>query len=102
MQSNIILYTTDSGSISVQVQYEDGTFWLTQKRMADLFGVEVPTINYHLKEVFKTGELNEDSVIRKIRITADDGKNYLTNSTTSNCIARTPSPDCHSSARGCR
>ena len=79
MQSNIILYTTDSGSISVQVQYEDGTFWLTQKRMAELFGVEVPTINYHLKEVFKTGELNEDSVIRKIRITADDGKNYLTN-----------------------
>lgn len=79
MQSNIILYTTDSGSVSIQVQYEDGTFWLTQKRMAELFGVEVPTINYHLKEVFKTGELNEDSVIRKIRITADDGKNYLTN-----------------------
>ena len=79
MQSNIILYTTDSGSVSVQVQYEDGTFWLTQKRRAELFGVEVPTINYHLKEVFKTGELNEDSVIRKIRITADDGKNYLTN-----------------------
>lgn len=79
MQSNIILYTTDIGSVSIQVQYEDGTFWLTQKRMAELFGVEVPTINYHLKEVFKTGELNEDSVIRKIRITADDGKNYLTN-----------------------
>lgn len=79
MESNIILYTTDSGNVSVQVQYEDGTFWLTQKRMAEIFGVEVPTINYHLKEVFNNGELKDDSVIRKIRITADDGKNYLTN-----------------------
>jgi hypothetical protein len=46
--------------------------------MAELFGIEVPTINYHLKEIFQSGELQEDSVIRKIRITADDGKNYLT------------------------
>ena len=45
--------------------------------MAELFGVEVNTINYHLKEVFKNGELQEISVIRKIRITANDGKNYL-------------------------
>ena len=79
MNSNIILYTTDTGNVSVQVQYEDGTFWLTQKRMAELFGVEVNTINYHLKEIFQSGELQEVSVIRKIRITADDGKNYLTN-----------------------
>lgn len=79
MESNIILYTTDSGNVSVQVQYEDGTFWLTQKRMAEIFGVEVPTINYHLKEVLSSGELDASSVIRKIRITADDGKNYLTN-----------------------
>jgi hypothetical protein len=79
MDSNIILYTTDTGSVSVQVQYEDGTFWLTQKRMAVLFGVEVHTVNYHLKEIFQSGELQEDEVIRKIRITAADGKNYLTN-----------------------
>ena len=46
--------------------------------MAELFAVEVNTVNYHLKEIFKSGELLEDSVIRKIRITADDGKNYLT------------------------
>lgn len=46
--------------------------------MAELFGVEVNTINYHLKEIFGSGELAEDSVIRKIRITAEDGKNYLT------------------------
>ncbi len=78
MENNIILYTTPDGHVNVQVQFEDGTFWLTQKRMAELFGVEVNTINYHLKEVFKSGELNEDSVIRKFRITAIDGKNYLT------------------------
>lgn len=78
MENNIILYTTPDGHVNVQVQFEDGTFWLTQKRMGELFGVEVNTINYHLKEVFKSGELNEDSVIRKFRITANDGKNYLT------------------------
>lgn len=79
MDSNIILYTTATGNVSVQVQYEDGTFWLTQKRMAELFGVEVHTVNYHLKEIFQSGELQEDAVIRKIRITAAGGKNYLTN-----------------------
>ena len=61
MNSNIILYTSNSGNVSIQVQYEDGTFWLSQKRMAELFGVEVRTINYHLKEIFKSGELQEDS-----------------------------------------
>ena len=79
MQNNIILYTTPDGNVSVQVQLEDGTFWLTQKRMAELFGVEVNTINYHLKEVFRSGEIQENSVIRKFRITADDNKTYLTN-----------------------
>lgn len=74
MQSNIILYTTDSGTVSVQVQYEDGTFWLTQKRMAELFGVEVPTINYHLKEIYNSGELKEEATIRKIRIVQQEGK----------------------------
>lgn len=73
MNSNIILYTTDGGSVSVQVQYEDGTFWLTQKRMAELFGVEVNTINYHLKEIFKSNELQESSTIRKIRIVQTEG-----------------------------
>lgn len=74
MNSHIILYTTKTGNISVQVQYEDGTFWLTQKRMAELFGVEVQTINYHLKEIFKSGELQEVSTIRKIRIVQTEGK----------------------------
>lgn len=73
MNSNIILYTTDTGTVSVQVQYEDGTFWLTQRRMAELFGVEVNTINYHLKEIYKSGELQENPTIRKIRIVQTEG-----------------------------
>ena len=77
--SDIIFYTSPEGNVSIEVIFNDETFWLSQKRMSDLFGVEVNTINYHLKEVFKSAELQEDSVIRKIRITAEDGKDYLTN-----------------------
>ncbi|MBI3584088.1 MAG: virulence RhuM family protein [Nitrospinae bacterium] len=77
--SDIILYSSPEGDIHVEVVFSDETFWLSQKRMAELFGVEIHTINYHLKEIFKSHELQEDSVIRKIRITAEDGKNYLTN-----------------------
>ncbi len=77
--NKIILYTAPNGDIRVDVYIEDETVWLTQKSMAELFGVEVHTINYHLKEIFKSLELQEDSVIRKIRITAADGKNYNTN-----------------------
>jgi len=78
-KADIIFYSTPDGAVKVEIRFEEETFWLTQKKLADLFGVEVQTINYHLKEIFKSGELAEDSVIRKIRITADDGKNYLTN-----------------------
>lgn len=71
--SNILLYTTDTGSVSVQVRYEDGTFWLTQKRMAELFGVDVRTINYHLKEIYQSGELQQEATIQKIRIVQKEG-----------------------------
>jgi|SRR5690554_204820 hypothetical protein len=77
--SEIILYTTPDGNVKVEVILQDETVLLTQKSMGELFGVETNTINYHLKEVFKTNELEKDSVIRKIRITAADGKKYLTN-----------------------
>lgn len=75
----ILLYTAPEGKTHIEVFFEQETFWLSQKKMAELFGVEVNTINYHLKEIFKTNELSEDSVIRKIRITAEDNKTYLTN-----------------------
>lgn len=77
-KNEIVLYTSPDGNKKIAVVFQDENFWLSQKRMAELFAVEVHTINYHLKEIFKSGELSEDSVIRKIRITADDGKNYLT------------------------
>ena len=77
---DLIIYQSQSNeNISVEVLYDNEDFWLTQKSMGKLFGVEVNTINYHLKEVFKSGELIKESVIRKIRITANDGKNYNTN-----------------------
>jgi len=77
--SDIILYTTDTGEVKVEVLFSDETFWLTQKRIALLFGVDVRTINEHLKNIFKAQELDEISVIRNFRITASDGKNYPTN-----------------------
>jgi hypothetical protein len=73
-EGEIILYTTPEGTARVEVFFQDETFWLSQRRMADLFGVEVPTINYHLKEIYKSGELSEAATIRKIRIVQEEGK----------------------------
>lgn len=58
----------------IEIRYEDENIWLTQKLMAMLYGVEVHTINYHIKKIFSDSELQETSVIRKFRITAPDGK----------------------------
>lgn len=76
--SEIIFYTSPEGKKKVEVVFHNENFWLSQKHLAELFGVEINTVNYHLKEIFKSGELSEDTVIRKIRITAADGKKYLT------------------------
>ena len=73
-ESNFLLYTSQDGKIKIDVFFQDETVWLTQKKIAELFYVKVNTINYHLKEIFKSQELEKKSVIRKIRITADDGK----------------------------
>jgi len=78
IESEFLLYTTPEGSVHVDVLFQDETAWLTQKRLAELFGVEVNTINYHIKEVFENAELKENSVIRNFRITASDGKSYET------------------------
>ena len=78
LSSNILLYKTKQGEVRIEVIFNNETFWMSQKRMATLYNVEVNTINYHLKEIFKSGELNEQSVIRKIGITADDNKTYNT------------------------
>lgn len=74
MQSfEILLYTAPEGKTHIEVFFEEETFWLSQKKMAELFGVEVQTINYHLKEIFKTNELEEGGTIRKIRIVQQEG-----------------------------
>lgn len=63
----------------VELRYEDENVWLTQRLMAELYGVSVPAINQHLKTIFADGELDEDSVVKKYLITAADGKSYNTN-----------------------
>jgi len=71
--SEFLLYTSPNGEIKVDVFFHKENIWLTQKRMAELFDVEVNTINYHLKEIFKSDELDESSTIRKFRIVQKEG-----------------------------
>jgi hypothetical protein len=77
-RNEITMYETPDGKVRVEVRFEDENLWLSQKLIAELFGVTVPTINEHLKNIFAKGELDGDSVIRDFRITAADGKNYRT------------------------
>ena len=77
-QSEIILYQTEDGQTRIECRFENETIWLTQKLMAELFQKDVRTINEHIQNVISEGELPENSVIRKFRITAADGKSYET------------------------
>ncbi len=77
-QNNFLLYTDSEGQIKVEVFIKDETVWLTQKAMAELFGVKIPAINKHLKNTFESGELEENSVISILETTAADGKQYKT------------------------
>jgi len=73
-----LTFVAASGTGGVEAVYADENVWLSQKMMAQLYDVEVPTINYHLKKVFEDSELEEDAVIRTFRMTAADGKIYDT------------------------
>lgn len=73
-----LTFVAASGTGDVEAVYADENVWLNQKMMAQLYDVEVPTINYHLKKVFEDNELEEGAVIRNFRITATDGKTYDT------------------------
>jgi hypothetical protein len=73
LNHEILLYTTPDGAVRVEVVFEDETFWLTQKKLAELFGVGIPTVNRHLKEIYKSHELNEIATIRRIRIVQPEG-----------------------------
>jgi hypothetical protein len=74
--AEFLIFSKQAGGNSIEVQIEDGTVWLSQKMLAALFEVDVRTINEHLKNIFISAELEESSVIRKFRTTANDGKNY--------------------------
>lgn len=74
-----LTFITATGESDVNAVYCDENVWLTQKMMGLLYNVETHTINYHLKKIFADGEIDENAVIRKFRITAADGKTYNTN-----------------------
>ncbi len=73
---DFILYTAPDGAVKVDVFFKDETVWLTQKVLAELFGVKRPAITKHLQNIFSTGELVEDSVCSILEHTAGDGKTY--------------------------
>ncbi len=72
-ESQILFYTTSQGNINVSVRFVGETFWLTQKAMATLFGVEVPAISKHLKNIYSEGELTEDTTISKMETVVNRG-----------------------------
>lgn len=73
-----LTFIAATGEGGVEAIYADENIWLSQKMMGALYNVDVRTISEHLQKIFKDNELQEDSVIRKFRITATDGKNYNT------------------------
>jgi len=77
-QNQFLLYTAPDGAVKVDVFFKDETVWLTQKALAELFGVNVPAINKHLKNIFESGALAEASVISILETTAGDGKTFQT------------------------
>lgn len=77
--AEFLIFTNQAGESGIEVRYEEESIWLTQKLMAELFAVTIPTVNEHLKNIFESEELQPDSVIRNFRTTAADGKNYNTN-----------------------
>ncbi len=76
--SNIILYSSPEGNIKVEVVYSGETFWLTQKRMAELFGVEVPAVSKHLANIYESGELTKEATISILETVQQEGNRNVT------------------------
>jgi len=74
---DLVIYQNENSSVKIEVLYDNENFWLTQKTMAELFNVKPNTINYHLKEIFISNELNEISTIRKIRQVQKEGNRQV-------------------------
>lgn len=74
----VLLYTTPGGKIKVEMFLHNETIWLTQQKIADLFGVDRSVVTKHLRNIFSSNELSEEAVCAKIAHTASDNKNYAT------------------------
>ena len=75
---DIVIYQTDDGETQIDVKFEDETVWLTQAQLCELYQTSKANVSEHIKNIFSEGELDENSVVRKFRTTAADGKAYLT------------------------
>ena len=82
--AEFLTFIAEGQEEGVQVLYKNETVWATQKAMAQLFDCSTDNIGLHLKNIFKSGELDEDSVTEKNSATAADGKNYITNVSSTN------------------
>lgn len=71
--AEFLIFTGQAGEQSIEARYEDETIWLTQKLMATLFDVGINTINYHLKEIYDSGEVSPEATVRKFRIVQIEG-----------------------------
>ena len=69
--------STGAGGEKYEIRYEDENIWMSQKMLAEVYGVEVPNISYHLRKIFEDAELDKKSVIKEFLTTAPDGKNYM-------------------------
>lgn len=73
ISGEIVLYANAEGTTRIEVLYESETFWLDQKKIAELFGVDLRTISYHLREVYASGELSEEATLQRIRRVQREG-----------------------------
>jgi hypothetical protein len=78
MENNIILYSNENGNVNISVTFQNDTFWLPQKAIAQLFNCSTDNVSLHLKNIFNSGELAQNSVTEDFSATASDGKNYKT------------------------
>ena len=76
-ENKVIIYTANDGKTKIDVKLEEETLWLTQAQMCELYQTSKSNVSEHIKHIFEDGELNEESVVRKFRTTAADGKEYL-------------------------
>lgn len=77
-ENKIIIYTANDGQTKIDVKLEEETLWLTQVQMCELYQTGKSNVSEHIKHIFESGELLEDSVVRNLRTTAANGKSYMT------------------------